>query len=219
MMKRVLMAVVLVTCVGSSAFAQSGGYGNSYNQRTAEHRFEIIPLGGYAWTSSFRVSTPFTYGDLDIKDAGFYGVALDVNVPSRSAKEAQLRLLYRRSDSKAQFRSPTLRGEVDASVEYWQIGGVGGIRRGNALPYATFTLGGTRLVTDNGSDWKFSTMLGLGVKYYASPKVGIMLQGTWPFTWLDSWGSVTIGTGGAGVGIGGTGISQWDIGGGLIICM
>jgi hypothetical protein len=45
-----------------------------------------------------------------------------------------------------------------------------------------------------------------------------MLQGNWPITFTDSYGGVSVGTGGLGVGITGTGVSQLDLGGGLIIC-
>jgi hypothetical protein len=163
------------------------------------------------------VYTGVSYGEIDMKDAGFFGAALDVNVQKRSAKTAQLRFLYRRSETTAQFRSAglALPFESDVAVEYWHVGGLGGMPRGNVMPYATFTLGGTRLVST--ATWKFSTMLGLGVKVYKSEKVGLMIQGTWAFTFMETWGGVTVGTGGAGVSLGGTGVSQLDVGGGLII--
>jgi hypothetical protein len=86
------------------------------------------------------------------------------------------------------------------------------------MPFTQVTLGGTRFSGGGQDEWKFSMIFGLGVKYYASPKVGIMLQGNWPITFTDSYGGVSVGTGGLGVGITGTGVSQLDLGGGLIIC-
>ena len=106
---------------------------------------------------------------------------------------------------------------LDCAVEYWQIGGLGGMMRGKTMPYTAITLGGTRLIAEGEDEWKFSMIFGLGVKVYSSPKVGFMIQGNWPITFTDSWGGVTVGTGGAGLAVGGTGISQLDVGGGLII--
>jgi len=157
-------------------------------------------------------------GELDFADAAFWGIALDYTLPQSSQKTAQLRLMYRRSDSEVQVRSIGFSGDADAALEYWHIGGLGGIRRGNAMPFGALTLGGTRFVVGDQDDWKFSMIFGLGVKVYMNPKVGLMIQGNWPITFTDAWGGVTVGTGGAGVGIGGTGVSQLDVGGGLIIC-
>ncbi len=217
MIKRVMVCALFIVCVASVASAQRNSRTSSYGS-TSDHRAELIPLGGYAWTTSIDVRSGLTYGVLDFKDAGFFGVALDVNTMNRSGKEGQLRLLYRRSNSQVQYRSLSKNVDQDASVEYWHIGGLGGVRRGNTLPYASFTLGATRLMAGGEDSWKFSTILGLGVKAYMSPKIGLMVQGNWAFTWTDVWGGVTVGTGGAGVGVTGTGISQFDVGGGLIIC-
>ena len=176
-------------------------------------------MGGYAWTMSMDVyATGFGNGELDFSDAAYYGGALDINVsPPGSMKTAQVRLLYRRSDGDLEFRGYGQQASIDAAVEYWHIGGVTGVMRGNAMPFATVSLGGTRLIAGGEDAWKFSMIFGLGVKVYTSPKIGIMLQGNWPITFTDTWGGVTVGTGGVGVGIGGTGISQLDVGGGLII--
>jgi hypothetical protein len=200
----------------SNAFAQyssSPGYGTG-----PDHKAEIIPMGGYAWTMSQEVYYGLTYGEIDLEDAAFYGVALDFNAARRSQKTSQVRLMYRRSDTRVVFRPSSFASEIDAAVEYWHIGGLGGIRRGNALPYASVTLGGTRFVVGDEDEWKFSMIFGLGVKIYTSPKIGVMIQGNWPITFTDAWGGVTVGTGGAGLSVGGTGISQLDVGGGLIIC-
>lgn len=150
----------------------------------------------------------------------FWGIAIDVNVARQTGKTGQLRLLYRREDSNVVF-TPYLAGNpsasLDAAVEYWHIGGLGGVTRGKAMPFTSVTLGGTRFIAEGTDEWKFSMIFGLGVKVYTSPKVGIMIQGNWPITFTDSWAGVTVGSGGAGASFGGTGISQLDVGGGLII--
>jgi hypothetical protein len=219
MMKRILPGVLCVLLMAPAAHAQYSA-SRTPASTPAAHKMELIPLGGYAWTMSMDIyTTSLTSGQLDFKDAAFYGGALDINMaPPGAYKTAQLRLLYRRSDSKVQLRSLSNVQEVDAAVEYWHIGGLGGVMRGNAMPFGAITLGGTRLMAAGDDEWKFSMIFGLGVKVYASPKVGFMIQGNWPITFTDTWGGVTVGTGGLGVGITGTGISQLDVGGGLIIC-
>jgi hypothetical protein len=209
--------MLLVLCVASTAWAQyrtTGG--NTYGSHPAS-KFELVPMGGYAWTMSMDVYTGYNYGELDFSDAAYYGGALDINVNSASSKTGQVRLMYRRSDGELQLRAVGYDADVDAAVEYWHIGGLGGLRKGKTMPFTAITLGGTRLIVGDEDDWKFSMIFGLGVKVYTSERMGLMIQGNFPITFTDSWGGVTVGTGGAGVAIGGTGVAQFDIGGGLII--
>jgi len=222
-MKRTfILSALLCALAASTASAQYTSTTPTYGSKPAS-KADIVLLGGYAFTLSQEVYSGLTGGDLDINDNAFYGVALDFNVVRQPGKTGQLRLMYRREDSEVVFRpftpsNPTL--SMDCAVEYWQIGGVGGIRRGNAMPFTSVTLGGTRLsVDDAGDDWKFSMIFGLGVKVYTQGKLGFMIQGNWPITFTDTWGGVTVGTGGAGVALGGTGISQIDIGGGIFISL
>jgi hypothetical protein len=210
-----LILAALVLCAASAAPAQRSTATSTY--ASTDHRAEIIPLGGYAWTMSMDVYGYTTVAEIDLDDAAFWGVALDFNISQPYQKTAQLRLLYRREDSDVRFRSVSVNVSEEAAVEYWHIGGLGGVQRGKAMPFTTISLGGTRLVSGTDDEWKFSMIFGLGVKVYTSPKVGLMIEGSWPITFTDSWGGVTVGTGGAGVAIGGTGISQLDVGGGLII--
>ena len=217
MIRRLLLITTMILCVASVASAQySTTTRSSYASSAPAHKADIILLGGYAWTMAMDVYAGLVPGEIDMDDAGFWGIAVDVDMAPKAYKTAQLRLLYRRQDANVTFRSVSGSGSTDAALEYWQIGGLGGVKRGNALPFGSVTLGGTRLIAGSEDDWKFSMIFGLGVKVYASPKIGFMIQGNWPITFTDTWGGVTVGTGGAGVAIGGTGISQLDLGGGLI---
>lgn len=219
MLRRALLLMSAMLCVASAAFAQ---YRVERAPTTAPAtRVEIIPMGGYAWTMSQDVYLGVSPGELDFDDNAYYGVALDFNLQRPGYKTAQLRVMWRREDSDVIFR-PALAGQplkANGSIEYWQIGGVGGIHRGNAMPFTSITLGGSRLVGDNGDNWKFSMIFGLGVKVYTQGKIGFMIQANFPITFTDTWGGVSVGTGGAGLAIGGTGIGQIDVGGGLIISL
>ncbi|HXV13898.1 MAG TPA: hypothetical protein VEC56_06795 [Candidatus Krumholzibacteria bacterium] len=220
-MKRVFIVSALVCAAASAASAQYTTPSSSYGSTPAK-KADVVFLGGYAWTLSQDVVLNYTNaGELDIEDNPFWGVALDFNVARQGGgKTGQLRLMYRREDSDVVFRSyvpsnPLV--SLDCAVEYWQIGGLGGVKRGNAMPFTSVTLGGTRLVAGDVDEWKFSMIFGLGVKVYTEGKVGFMIQGNWPITFTDTWGGVTVGTGGAGVAVGGTGISQLDVGGGVFV--
>jgi hypothetical protein len=219
---RAVIGAVLLVSAATAASAQYTSQPSTYGSEP-QSKAEIVLLGGYAWTMSQDVVFNYTLGgELDIDDAAYYGAAIDINVARGGPKTGQLRLLYRREDSTVEFRPYTITASnqpftLDCAVEYWQIGGVGGMMRGKAMPFTSVTLGGTRLSANGDDEWKFSMIFGLGVKVYNSPKVGFMIQGNWPITFTDSWGGVTVGTGGAGVAVGGTGISQLDVGGGLII--
>ncbi len=215
MIRRAVVGAVLVLCVASVASAQYRT--TSQPSRAAASKMELVPMGGYAWTMSMDVYTGLTYGELDFADAAYYGGALDINVQGQSNKTGQVRLMYRRSDADLEYRSGLTTYSQDASIEYWHIGGLGGLRRGNAMPFTAITLGGTRLITGGEDVWKFSMIFGLGVKVYTEGKIGFMIQGNFPITFTDTWGGFTVGTGGANVAIGGTGVGQFDIGGGLII--
>jgi hypothetical protein len=193
-----------------------------------ESRIELIPMVGYAWTMAMDVFIGNQLGELDFSDKEYYGGAIDYKVsPPGSMKVAQVRLLYRRSDGQLEARGFTNRFKTDASIEYWQIGGVTGFDKGKAMPFGTVSLGATHFTVDDlhsgnlnvqGNDsWKFSMIFGLGVKVYTSSKIGFMLEGNWPITFTDAWGGVSVGTGGVSAGISGTGVSQLDVGGGLII--
>ena len=214
-LKKTLILVVGLLVVAAPLWAQGTQTSSRTTQTTMTHRLEIIPMGGYAWTVSQNAT--FTdqngilrNGDLDINDSGFWGIAVDIN----AHPFAQLRLLYRRQDSQLTFKSAGTKDTVgDMAVEYWHIGGIKGMVKGNVRPFSGLTLGGTRYSSDVGDDWKFSIMLSLGAKIYLNEKIGLMVGGNMPFTFTDAF--LGIGTG--GMSVGGTGIVQFDVVAGVMI--
>lgn len=208
----VFMAAVCLSATGAAA-QQMKVY--RYNERTAS-KVEIVPFGGYVWSFSkdfyYNVS-----GQLDFKDSGYFGVNVDVNV----RPGGQLRLTYRRQDTTAQFRSALLAEpfDTDGAIEYWHIGGIAGVPRNNVLPYGMVTLGGTRYLAQGDDIWKFSMIFGLGAKIYTSGKFGLQVQASFPFTFINGGGSISCGGGGCFTSVGGTGLGQFDVGGGLVISL
>jgi hypothetical protein len=203
--------VLLVSASGASAQRRGSSSYSSY-----EPRFELIPHAGYAWTFARDALYSGFAGEFDFQDTGYWGIAGDFAM----RPDKQLRLLYRRQDTEFVFRRYGGGSyKTDVAVEYWQIGGLGGVRRGNVLPYGMLTLGGTRFdPADFDEDaWKFSMIFGLGVKVYGQGRMGFMLQGSFPFTVIDGGGSISFGTGGVYTTVGGYGVGQMDLTGGLIV--
>lgn len=225
--KALLLAIVGLLTVGSPSLAQQGGGGADYYGFTfqqPQHRFEIIPYYGYAWTVSrgANFGAPVGSGDVDIKSSDMWGVMVDIN----AKPGAQVRLLYQRQDSDLTFKQAGVTTKIgDVGVEYWQIGGVGGLMNDqNIMPFSMLTLGATRYILSdmdplfspvpNPDDvWKFSIILGLGAKFYLSERVGLLVSGRMPFTFTS--GFLGIGTG--GLSVGGTGNVQFDVSAGLMI--
>jgi hypothetical protein len=174
------------------------------------HKIEMTPWAGYAWTFARRVTYLDTTGDLDIGDSPVWGFEVDVNLHPG----AQLALLYSRQDSDLSYKTGGVKYDVsDVSVEYFQIGGIGGVRQGKVLPFGMVTLGATRFAYKNiqAADdvWKFSIILGLGAKYYASERIGLRVQATLPWTMMSGGTGMGCGTGGCYTTVGGTGVAQF----------
>jgi hypothetical protein len=205
----------------TDAQAQSRRRGGSSSEHTT--RFEINPFGGYVWTGAREVyyNAGFNSNKIDIKDSGFWGVALDANVSGTS----QVELLYRRQESELTVTQTGFASThvADVAVEYYQIGGLSGVRRDNLMGFGGFTLGATRLVYDEtGFDedlWKFSMVFSLGAKTYINDRFGLRVQGSLPFTFISGGGSLGCGSGGCYTTVGGEGVGQFNVSGGLIIQM
>jgi hypothetical protein len=202
-------AILFVLLSGKSVSAQYADASSS------EHRFELIPHVGYAWTGARSAGSSLDTGELDIEDSVYYGIIGDYTV----RPGGQVRLQYRRQDTDLVFRGLTL-GKVstDVAVEYFQLGGLAGVEKGKLFPYGSFTLGATRFSASDfdEDDWKFSMLLGFGVKAYGD-RVGFMFQGTFPFTIMEGGGTIAVGPAGGFATFGGSGIGQFDLTGGLII--
>jgi hypothetical protein len=212
-----LMVGAVVVGFAGTARAQSG-----YSM-IPEHKFEITVGGGYVWTfsKSAYLPPPGGTGSVDIKDSGYWDVALDFTLAGSGGPQvAQLELLFRQQPgTEVQFKqNGIITDSQDMDVNYYQIGGLGGIPRGKALPFATFSLGATQyhFKSSNLDDsWRFSMIFGLGAKYYASEKMGIRIQANLPFTWFSSNAGVACPP--CSYYYSGTGVWQIDVGGGLFL--
>ncbi len=127
-----LLLAIDVTASWAQTRTRGGGTMTRGRSPQMGHRFEIIPFGGYVWTVSRRITfgIPAQTGDLDIKNSGFWGVEMAFNM----RPGAQLTLLYQRQDSELTFKTAgTTRNLGDTAVEYWHIGGIGGVPQDNVF--------------------------------------------------------------------------------------
>jgi hypothetical protein len=192
---------------------------------SAQHRAEITPFVGYQFGTS-KIST--VAGDLSTKGEMNYGAYLNVNV----RPGGQLELVYSRQESELQLKGIGGLNQklTDMSIEYFHIGGLGYMQQGPAQPFGSFTLGATRYnpkqstieVEDRpplavSDEWRFSIILGAGVKYFASERIGLRLQGHLSGTFLDTGGGVFCGFGDCSLGLFGSGVLQGDLSGGVVV--
>ena len=205
-----VLALLALPLFAVKASAQDGAHGIPY------HRTELGVHGGYVWSFSRDVYLTTTAGEADFKDTGFWGATLDyVVAPGRHAT-----VLYQRQETTLTFRpfgSPSF-NVADVAIEYFQIGGLAGTAKGNVLPYGMFTLGATHVGASGGGDeWRFSFVFGAGAKAYLGERLGVRVQSQIPFTFIDGGGSIACGSFGCVTTIGGTGMGQLNVGGGLFV--
>ena len=213
-----LISVVIFICLPADVEGQDRNLNAKWGFYKQSHRIEITALGGYAWTSSRDAKLDETGGQLDIKNNPFFGIAIDAVL----AEGSQLELLYNRQESDFVFTVPDGPGiSTPVTVEYFHIGAIGGVQKGRVLPFSQLTLGATRfsneLIPD--PDWKFSIMLGLGVKYYLGSFLAIRVQGRMPFTFMGSDSQFGCGPNGCFTTVGGLGIAQFDLSIGLALLL
>ena len=135
---------------------------------------------------------------------------------------AQVELLYNRQDSDFTFRQPPQPAQdvAGAAVEYWHFGGLYGVPYGKLVPFASMTVGATRVVYEGSAyddTWKMSFILGGGVKAYLNPRLGLRAQARLPFTLVSGGIALGCGSGGCTTTIGGTGVFQFDVSGGAFL--
>jgi len=220
--RTLLLAGLIVGVAAMPSWAQrsqSASGQQDWGVPQQQHRIEILGYGGYLWSNSIDVYYANEPGKADVKSGGIWGIEGAVSV----RPGAQMVLLYNRQDSQFTFDRPGALGDFagDIAVEYWHIGGMSGVQRGNIMPFGMFTLGGTRIIPKfegaTGDKWKFSVLFGLGAKIYINDRVGLRVQGRLPWIILNGGAAIGCGPGGCFTAFGGSGIVQADVSGGLFV--
>ena len=180
---------------------------------------EITPVIGYqfgATVDAYRQSTQ-TYGEVRFVPDMNYGAAINVGLPLRGTR---IEFMWTRQDTKAQWRALITEEIDDVVVEYFMLSGWKEVEYGQLVPFGGFTVGAVNVAaqSSNDAETRMAVGLGGGLKYFVSDKVGIRAHARFlmPVQWFS--GGFTIGTGGAGVGVGASStIFSGDVGGGLVI--
>lgn len=181
---------------------------------------EISGFGGY----QFGGRIPTSIGEIDFKDNATYGVAMEI--PMTMKPGSSILLWYNRMDTDIRVDSYYGKSTVgSAAINYFQAGGLYNVDRGTpTVPFTFVTLGATWIDPSSSARYqgftfedvtKFSFMLGGGVKHWASEKLAIRIQFNLAMTFLSSGAYMGVGTGGASVGVTGSGFAQGAILGGL----
>lgn len=198
---------------GSAGWAQGLAYSS---ERSSTRGIEIGAQYGHQFWG--KLST--VRADINIKASAAWNFTLDIQGPVGM----QIELLYNRQDTFVEAKEIVtgIRTKLfDVGVNYFQVGVLRGLPQGNILPYGVFTMGATyfdpkdRTYSD---EWRFSITFGLGLKYYASERVGVRLGANLllPITW--GGGGIFCGTGGCSTGItAGSSIVQGNVMGGLFL--
>ncbi len=184
-----------------------------------------LQLSGFAgYQLNGDVST--SGGNLVIDDSPSYGASLGWAVAPGST--AELLWIYTNTNARfSGFSGYSSSESFGLPVNYFQIGGTHGIRRGNLEPYLGGTLGAMlaspgqiRFLSGStvtpGATWRFAFTLGGGMKIHFSPVVALRLDVRMLAPVYFSSGGVYAGTGGAGLAVsGGIPSLQWAFTGGL----
>jgi hypothetical protein len=186
-------------------------------QSTAGDRFEIAPFVGYHFGGKIRVRE----GDISIKDNIGYGIMVDIALRPGT----KLEILYSHQPSELRLKryATGIRETLfDASVDYWQIGGLQEFyKQGITQPFAVATLGVTHLnpkSVNASSELRFSFGFGGGAKIMPSEHFGFRLDGRLYLTYIAGGAGFWCGLpGGCWVTMGGEMMAQVQLNAGLII--
>ena len=171
-LRTVFIGAILVSAWLTDGWAQAGQSagatsGAGWVTPTPSHKLEISPYGGYLWSGSVDVQVEDELGKLDLKSGPMWGIEVDINV----MPGGQAVLLYQRQETELTYQPNRGAKETvgDMTVEFWQVGALGGTQNGNVMGFGLITLGATRLVpqfTGANDVWKFSFIFGVGAKIY-----------------------------------------------------
>jgi opacity protein-like surface antigen len=178
---------------------------------------ELSALYGYQFGGQMDLTTG---GEASADDQEAYMIQLDIPIQT---PETQIELSYGHQKTTLMVRDYYQAQEqaaFDMSIDYFQIGGLRGVRRGKALPFGFGTMGATLFNPEGSSpeaEWRFSMTLGVGAKYYISERMGLRGQFGINIPFQFESGTLWCGGGGCVGGVsGGTTFAQGNVSGGLI---
>ncbi len=141
-----------------------------------EVRLEITPFAGYQLGGEFDLDpNTGTSEDLEIRDAGNYGIFVSALIGKKGAAVGGL---YVRQDTELDSDPVAGLGETDLRVEYFHIEGRYSFPKGTAHPFVSASFGVTRYEAagfDN--DSRLSGSIAGGVVLHPSKHFGFRFEG------------------------------------------
>ena len=224
------LALFLATSLfAQDALAQGRRGGSSSATTTSANTWQRPPIEisatyGSMWGGNITILK----GKLRTATGPSYGFAIDIPLHPAAALE----LSYTRQDGG--FDHDWLGTKVrlsDMSVNYWHIGAIKGLVEGKVRPWVSTSIGATHYsmaeseITIDGetfrvdSSTKLSFIIGAGVKAYfgKAEKIGLRASMKVLPTLYNTGAGIYVGTGGAGLGISGNAIWQWEAAIGLTV--
>ncbi len=229
-----LAVVMLLVTVGEASAQRRGGSPQRAAAPQHDEKIDISVMYGHMWGGNIET---WNGNRFRLGTAPSWQIALDIPMGPATWVE----LSYDHQDGKLDWdeRGQPIRTLSDMSVNYWQIGMVRGVPRGNVVPYGTFALGVTYYNpsessftipedSNNPADTyyldsatKFSMSLGVGVKAFfgEAQRIGVRASFRTMPTFYNTGAGLWFGSGGAGVSVSGYAIWQWEVAAGLTIKM
>lgn len=146
---------------------------------------EITPFGGADFGGRLYAGSNAIFSrDVDVDTSGTYGVRVGGNINRWFGLEASFSTakgnIKGRDSGGGLFSSSNKLGELD--VKRYELNGVFNFGRRQVIPYFTLGAGATTFKAsvpgfDASSDTRFSANLGLGVKIFFNPHVGLRFDG------------------------------------------
>ena len=154
---------------------------------SAERHFDIVPFTGLRAGGTFEDGT--TDETLTIDSSAVYGLSLDWDYDDTG----QLQLLWSRQAS--EFKTPSATGQkMYLNTDYYHFGGTySWSQEENFKPYVAASLGVTNfepIDSDYSNELRFSMALGLGLKYFFTPRLGLLAEGRGYGTLMGGSGSI-----------------------------
>lgn len=180
-------------------------------------RFEIVPMFGFRAGGTFEDST--TGDSLRIDESIAYGLALNMDYDSQS----QLQLIWSRQPTEIKTPSAS-EPSLDLIIDYYHFSSTYSWSKEAAYrPYVLLSIGATYMQPDrSGLDDElfFSMGAALGLKYYFTDHIGLMIEGRGFGTYLGGSSSIFCSSGSdggrCGVRVDGDALFQFNGFGGLV---
>lgn len=163
-----------------------------------DRKFEIIPFVGFRAGGTFLDAAQEETLMLD--ESMVYGLTIDVDYD----ETGQVQLLW--SHQSTEFNtSHATASTFGLNIDYFHFGGTYSWAKDEKFkPYVALSVGASYLQpTDTGynDEWRFSMGLGLGLKYFMTPQIGLMVEGRGYGTFMGGSGAIFCGGDGCQIAI------------------